>query len=71
MTVSLGEQSVITANTNVGACMKLRATLSNQDIASDDLFATKELDAQAFTFRIATVLTAAACFFMCHFYVPA
>jgi len=43
--VFLGEQRVVTAQTNVGAGMKTGATLTNDDVACDDSLAAVDFDA--------------------------
>jgi hypothetical protein len=50
--------------------MNPRATLANDNIARNDCFATENLHAKPFGFGVASVLTAAACFFMSHCAVP-
>ena len=65
--IALRVQGVIPANTDIGASMKSRATLTYQNVACNNRLATKRLDAEAFGFGVATVLTTTACFFMCHF----
>lgn len=42
------EQSVVTTETDVTACMETRATLAHEDIAREDLFSTVTLYAQPF-----------------------
>ena len=46
---------MILAQTNVGASVELGATLTNDDATSQNCFAAETLNAQAFSFRIATV----------------
>ena len=43
--VCLGEQRVVTAQTNVGTSMKTGATLTNDDVACDDFLAAVDFDA--------------------------
>ena len=68
--VFLGEQCVIASETNIYAGVNSRAALTNNDVSSNNLLAAVDFDAKAFTFRIATVLSTTACFFMCHCSVP-
>ena len=70
VTITLREQRVIAADANIQARMKTRAPLTNKNVARNDLLAAENLDAQAFGFGVTAVLTAAACFFMCHAVVP-
>jgi len=64
------KQGVITSNTDIQTSMKMGAALPHDDVAGNYLLATINLDAQSFTFRIATVLCTAACFFMSHCNIP-
>jgi len=43
------EQGVVAADANVNACMKMRATLTNNDVAGNHLLAAVDLHAQSFT----------------------
>jgi hypothetical protein len=70
MPVFFCEQCVIPADANIDARMKTRAALANNDIARNNFLAAVNFHAQAFTFRIATVLGTTACFLMCHCTVP-
>jgi hypothetical protein len=70
MTIAFCEQRVITTDADIHTCMNSRSALANNNIASNDSLAAIYLDAQPFGFRIATVLTTAACFLMCHCTLP-
>ncbi len=52
-----GKKGVILANADVGTGMKLGAALANDDVAGTDRFTAKPFYAEAFRFRIATVLS--------------
>lgn len=60
------EQGVILAKTYVVAGMKMRAALTNDDVAGLDDFAAETLDAQSFRVRVATVSSTTTRFLMCH-----
>ena len=60
------EEREVRALANVGAGMKLVAHLTDQDVASANLLATKLLDAAALTVRVPTVAAGTLSFFMCH-----
>jgi len=68
--VFFGEQCVIAPKTDISARMDTSATLTNDDISSNNCLAAIDFNAKAFTFRIATVPSTTACFFMCHCTVP-
>jgi hypothetical protein len=68
--VPLREQRVIAATADVGARVESRATLANNNVAGKHFLATENLYAKTFTLGIATVLTATACFLMCHCCLP-
>ena len=48
VTIALGIQCVIPADTNVDACMKARAARTHKNISRNNGLAAKNLDAQAF-----------------------
>ena len=48
MTISLGEQGVVFTDTDVNAGMELGTTLTNNDAARWNQFATKSFNAEAF-----------------------
>jgi len=60
------EQSVVFANAYVSTSMESCATLTNNDIASQDMLAAVFFDTQTFGYRIAAVTGATTCLFMCH-----
>jgi len=68
--VLLRVQGVITSYTYIHSRVNLGATLANDDVARNYMLTAVNLDAQSFTFRIATVLSAAACLFMSHCNIP-
>ena len=70
MTVRFRIQRMITAKADIHTRVKSRAALANDDIARNNLLATENLHAQAFGFRVSTVLAATACFFMSHCTIP-
>ena len=49
-TIGLREQCVVLATANVGARVKLCATLTNNDIAGNDFLTTKNFYTEAFAF---------------------
>lgn len=70
MAVRFRVQRMITAKADIDTRVKSRAALANDDIARNNLLTTENLHAQAFGFRVSTILAATACFFMSHFAVP-
>jgi hypothetical protein len=64
--IYLGEQCIVFADTDIGSRMKCGATLANDDIARQDLFAGVTLDTEPLSLGIPTIARAATCFFMCH-----
>ena len=70
MAVRFRVQRMITAKADIDARMKSRAALANDDIARNNLLTTENLHAQAFGFRVSTILAATACFFMSHCTIP-
>ena len=61
---------MVLATTNVGARVKLSATLTNNDVAGNDFLTTINFYTEAFAFRIASVTRTTTCFLMCHFINP-
>ena len=61
-----GVDGVVLAEVNIQAGVPLGATLTNDDVAGDDDFATELFHAEALGVRIATVLDGALSFFMGH-----
>jgi hypothetical protein len=68
--VPLRKQRVIPSHTDIKSRVNFCATLANNDISGNNLLTAVNLDAQSLGFRIATVLSAAACFFMSHCNIP-
>src|SRR5208283_5335161 len=68
--VSLGEQGVIGADTDVHAGPIGRSALANQNIAGQDILAAELLDAQSLGVRVAAIASTAAGFFVCHLKSP-
>jgi len=66
MAVNQGEQSVVFADADIIASMELGTTLTNNDRACADQFATESLDAKHLWLGITTVARRAAAFFLCH-----
>jgi hypothetical protein len=70
-TIHLSEEGMVSTDTNTNTCMEFSTTLTNDDIAWDDNFATKLLDAETLAMRFATVFGTTYTFFMCHdLYAP-
>ena len=65
-TVAQSEQRVVLATTDVFAGMELRAALTNDDVAGDDVLATEALHAKSLGMRVAAVTGGAKTFFMSH-----
>ena len=55
-TVNQSEQSVILANTNIGAGMDVSTSLTNQDVTGQNELTVCTLDAQALSLGVTTVL---------------
>ena len=68
LNLSIGrrEQRVVFSDANVHARVYLGTALTNDDVARDYGFAAKFFDAEAFAFRIASVLGTSACFLVSH-----
>ncbi len=62
-------QSVILAHTDILAGIVLRATLTNEDVASDGGLSTEKFPSESLTSGLTTVLRTANAFFMCHSYL--
>ena len=60
------EQGVVFATADVLAGMEVGATLANNDVAGDDVLATKALHAKSLGMRVAAVTGGAKTFFMSH-----
>ena len=60
------EDGVVTAKTDVTAWNPLRATLAEDDVATDDGFAAEFLDAKTLALAVATVFDGTLSFFMGH-----
>ena len=65
--ISRGVQRVIFAYSDILARMETRSSLADDDAPRGDRLTTIGLDAEPFTFGIATVTGATACFLMRHF----
>ena len=65
-TFAQSEQGVVLAATHVLTGMEVSATLTNQDVARTDEFASKALTTKALSLRIATVADGTLTFLMCH-----
>ena len=70
MAVRFRIQRMITTKADIDTRVKSRAALANDDIACNNLLTTENLHAQAFGFRVPTVLAATACFLMSHCTIP-
>jgi len=68
--VDQGEDGVVAAEADILARDKLGAALPNNDIARDDGFAAKFLNAEPFADAVAPVFDAALSFFMGHKIIP-
>lgn len=66
MSVNQCEQRVVLTNTHVRTRVETCTTLTHDDGASADQFATKSLDTQHLWLGITTVSRRAAAFFLCH-----
>ena len=64
--IDQGENGVVAAKADVLARHELGPALANNDIACNDGFAAKSLNAESLAYAVATVLYAALSFFMCH-----
>src|SRR3989442_2035026 len=60
------ENSVIATEADVLAGQKLRAALTNDDIAGHDQLAAESFHTEPFADAVAAILNAALSFFMCH-----
>ena len=65
-TFAQSEQGVVLAATHVLTGMEVSATLANDDVAGDDVLATKALHAKSLGMRVAAVTGGAKTFFMSH-----
>jgi hypothetical protein len=65
-TIHQGEQGVVLANPYIATGMMSSTALADDDIAAVGQLSTKNLDAQAFTFRFAAVFGGSYTFLMCH-----
>ncbi|MEY3574351.1 MAG: hypothetical protein RLZZ617_949 [Bacteroidota bacterium] len=65
-TVYQSEQGVVFANPHIATGMMTGTALADDDIAAVGQLSTKNLDAQAFTFRFAAVFGGSYTFLMCH-----
>jgi hypothetical protein len=65
------KERIVAAAANIRPGMKFRSSLTNDDGAGTDEFASIRFDAKHFWFRISTVLGRAHSFLMCHDYVRA
>src|SRR6476620_2714205 len=65
-TVDECEQRVVFALADAFAGLELRAQLSHEDVAGDDLLAAISFDVASLAVGIATVAARALTFFMCH-----
>ncbi len=66
MAVNQREQRVVFADTDIGARVKARATLTHDDRASADQFTAKRFHAEHLGLGITPVSRRAAAFFLCH-----
>jgi len=66
LTIDLGEQSIILADTNIVAGMEFGTTLANQNAACAYGLTVTAFEAQALRRGIATVFGTTACLFVCH-----
>jgi hypothetical protein len=60
------EDGMIAAKTDIAAWNPLRATLAEDDVATDDGFAAEFLDAKTLALAVATVFDGTLSFFMGH-----
>ena len=61
-------QSVILAHTDVLARIVLRASLTNDDVASNSGLTTEKFHSESLTGGLTTVLGTTNAFFVCHFF---
>jgi len=61
-----GKEGPIAAGADVLASVQLGAALTDDDIASNDLLAAKDLNAEALAVAVATVAGGSLSFLMCH-----
>ena len=64
------EKRVISAHADIGAGMKLRSMLANDDVPRNHILAAEPLDSKALTSGIASIPRASNTFFMCHISTP-
>src|SRR5690606_11696405 len=64
------EQRMVAPDADVRPRVIARAPLAHDDVPGQDLLAAEALHAEPFRFRIAAVLRAAACLFVCHRRMP-
>ncbi len=60
------EERVILAHANIFARQNIRASLANNDRTGLSFVALRDLDAEVFWTRVATVFSCSRGFFMCH-----
>ena len=65
LAVDQSEQGVVLADTDVVARMNVRASLTNEDVASQNELTVSALRAESLRLRITAVLGGAAAFLMC------
>lgn len=70
-TLAQSEQGVVLAAADVLAGVEVGATLTNDDVAGDNMLAAVTLHAKALRTGIATITGGAKTFFMSHFLLPA
>jgi hypothetical protein len=66
LTVGERKQRVVASLADIATGMPFRSALPNQDVASDDVLATKLFDSQPLGVRIATVAAGALSLLMSH-----
>jgi len=64
--VGKGEEGVIAAHADIGAGVKLRAALTNEDGAGEDELSAKAFYAETLAVAVAAVACRSLTFFMCH-----
>jgi hypothetical protein len=69
-TVNQSKKGMVFTDTDIIACMNVRAALSNNNPASRDNFSGVFLYAEVLCLTVATVLTFTAAFFMSHLPPP-
>ena len=65
LAVDQSEQRIVLADTDVVARMNVRASLTNEDVASQNELTVSALRAESLRFRITAVLGGAAAFLVC------